>query len=75
VYRGQDIAALRGHYFYADYCEGWIRSFRYENGAATDPRSWDVENVGNVSSFGEDARGELYVISHGGGVYKIVAAP
>jgi glucose/arabinose dehydrogenase len=75
VYRGQDIAALRGHYFYADYCEGWIRSFRYEGGAATDPRSWDVENVGNVSSFGEDARGELYVISHGGGVYKIVAAP
>lgn len=75
VYRGQDVAALRGHYFYADYCEGWIRSFRYENGAATDPRSWDVENVGNVSSFGEDARGELYVISHGGGVYKIVVAP
>ena len=42
---------------------------------ATDARSWDVENVGNVSSFGEDGRGELYVISHGGGVYKIVAAP
>ena len=75
VYRGQDIPALRGHYFYADYCQGWIRSFRYEGGAATDPRSWAVENVGNVSSFGEDARGELYVISHGGGVYKIVAAP
>lgn len=75
VYRGQDVAALRGHYFYADYCEGWIRSFRYEGGAATDARSWDVENVGNISSFGEDARGELYVISHGGGVYKIVAAP
>jgi glucose/arabinose dehydrogenase len=75
VYRGQDVAALRGHYFYADYCQGWIRSFRYEGGAATDPRSWNVENVGSVSSFGEDARGELYVISHGGGVYKIVAAP
>jgi glucose/arabinose dehydrogenase len=75
VYRGQDIPALRGHYFYADYCEGWIRSFRYADGAATDARSWELENVGNVSSFGEDARGELYVISLAGSVHRIVAAP
>lgn len=75
VYRGQDIAALRGHYFYADYCEGWIRSFRYASGAAADARSWNVEKVGSISSFGEDARGELYVISHGGRVFRIVARP
>ena len=75
VYRGQDIPALRGHYFYADYCDGWVRSFRYANGAAADARSWDLQNVGSISSFGEDARGELYVISHGGRVFRIVAAP
>lgn len=75
VYRGQDVAALRGHYFYADFCEGWIRSFRVANGAATDARSWELENVGNITSFGEDARGELYVISQSGAVHKIVAAP
>ncbi|HEX2078363.1 MAG TPA: PQQ-dependent sugar dehydrogenase [Longimicrobium sp.] len=74
VYRGQDIPALRGHYFYADYCNGWIRSFRYANGQAADAREWELENVGNVSSFGEDGRGELYVISHGGAVYQIVPA-
>jgi glucose/arabinose dehydrogenase len=73
VYRGQDIAALRGHYFYADYCQGWIRSFRYAGGQAADARSWQVESVGNITSFGEDSRGELYVMSSGGGVYKIVA--
>lgn len=73
VYRGQDIAALRGHYFYADYCQGWIRSFRYAGGQAADARSWQVESVGNITSFGEDSRGELYVLSSGGGVYKIVA--
>jgi glucose/arabinose dehydrogenase len=73
VYRGQDIPALRGHYFYADYCQGWIRSFRYRGGQAADARSWDLENVGNVTSFGEDGRGELYVVSTRG-VYKIVAA-
>lgn len=73
VYRGQALPALRGIYFYADYCEGWIRSFRYADGQATGPRSWDVENVGNVTSFGEDSRGELYVLA-GRGVYRIVAA-
>ncbi|HEU0299055.1 MAG TPA: PQQ-dependent sugar dehydrogenase [Longimicrobium sp.] len=73
VYRGQDIAALRGHYFYADYCNGWIRSFRYANGLVADAREWELENVGNVSSFGEDGRGELYVVAHGGAVYRIVA--
>jgi hypothetical protein len=74
VYRGQDLPALRGQYFYADYCEGWIRSFRYASGVASNPRQWDLENVGNISSFGEDARGELYVTSHAGAVYKLVAA-
>ena len=75
VYRGQDVPAIRGHYFYADYCEGWIRSFRYAGGQASEARSWDLEDVGRISSFGEDERGELYVISHEGGVYRIVAAP
>jgi glucose/arabinose dehydrogenase len=73
VYRGQDLPALRGTYFYADYCQGWIRSFRYAGGQATDPRSWELQDVGTITSFGEDARGELYVLA-GSGVYKIVAA-
>lgn len=73
VYRGQDIAALRGHYFYADFCAGWIRSFRYTRGAAADARSWDLPDVGNLTSFGEDARGELYVLSTRGTVHRIQA--
>lgn len=73
VYRGQDLPALRGTYFYADYCGGWIRSFRYADGRATDARAWDLGDVGNITSFGEDGRGELYVTA-GGGVYKFVTA-
>ena len=73
VYRGQDLPALRGTYFYADYCEGWIRSFRYADGRATDARSWSVADVGTITSFGEDARGELYVLGRGG-VYRIAPA-
>jgi glucose/arabinose dehydrogenase len=73
VYRGSAVPSLRGHYFYADYCDGWIRSFRFANGSATDQRSWTgVLNAGGpISSFGEDGVGEMYVVMHGGRVWKI----
>ena len=35
VYRGSRIPALVGHYVFADYCEGWVRSFRYDGQTAT----------------------------------------
>jgi glucose/arabinose dehydrogenase len=73
VYRGAAIPALRGHFFYADFCEGWVRSFRYENGAAVDRRSWPALAPGGaIPGFGEDAAGELYVLDAGGSVHKVV---
>lgn len=76
VYRGQDMPSLRGTYFYSDFCRGWIRSFRYVDGQVTEAREWtDLPNVGQITSFGEDARGELYVTTHGGAVHKLVRAP
>ncbi len=73
VYRGKRIPALDGHYFYADYCSGWVKSFRMENGKATDERSWpSLAPGGSIPSFGEDAAGELYVMSANGSVYRIV---
>lgn len=74
VYRGQAIPALQGHYLYADYCEGWVRSFRYADGQAVDKRSYPLPDVGNISSFGEDSQRELYVISHRGTVHRIAPA-
>lgn len=38
---------LAGHCFYADYCEGWIRSFEYANGSETDPIEWELPDVGS----------------------------
>jgi glucose/arabinose dehydrogenase len=72
VYRGSAIPAVQGRYFYADFCQGWIRSFRYQNGQATEQTQW-LSGVGSITSFGEDALGELYVtVSSGGGaVYRI----
>jgi hypothetical protein len=73
VYRGQRIPEIRGHYFYADYCAGWVRSFRLTNGAAADPRDWSVGAVGSILSFGEDAAGEMYLLSANGRVYRFLS--
>ena len=72
VYRGRRIPSLAGHYFYSDYCAGWLRSFRMMNGAVTDRRDWKTsENLGHVVSFGEDSSGELYILTEGGKVLRI----
>ncbi len=72
VHRGA-ITSLRGHYFYGDFCGGQVWSFRLEGGQATDQRDWsDQIDVGNVYSFGSDARGETYVLN-ASGVHRIVA--
>ena len=71
VYRGDDVPSIRGVYFYSDFCSGWIRSFRYENGVAVDQKEWPELDPGdNVTSFGEDARAELYVVTSGGRILK-----
>lgn len=73
VYRGSAIPALRGRYFYGDYCGGWIRSFRLQNGRAEDRQEHrSLETPGSLTSFGEDAAGELYVLTQNGNVYRLV---
>jgi len=73
VYRGAAIPALQGHYFYADYCQGWVRSFRLENGQAVDAHQWPTLAPGGaVPSFGQDAAGELYEMNSEGRVFRIV---
>jgi glucose/arabinose dehydrogenase len=71
VYRGAAIPALQGTYFYADYCAGFVRSFRMANGGVTEHFTWAALGGGNISSFGEDAAGELYILTLGGGLYRI----
>ncbi len=69
VYRGSAIPGIRGHYFYSDYCAGFLRSFRYENGTAVDQKDWGL-TMSSVTSFGVDAAGELYVLS-GNSILKV----
>ncbi len=72
VYRGTAVPQLAGHYLYADYCAGWIRSFKWTNGAIANATEWQTSAHGTILSFGEDAAGEMYVLSANGRVYKIV---
>jgi glucose/arabinose dehydrogenase len=82
VYRGCAIPDLRGTYFYADFISGRIWSVRYDGTTKTDStvRTTELDPPGSqtitrVSSFGEDAYGELYICDHfDGEVYKIIAA-
>jgi glucose/arabinose dehydrogenase len=71
VYRGSAIPELRGRYFYSDFCSGWLRSFVY-NGTAAEQVDWNIANVGQVLSFGEDAQKELYMLTSTGRAFKIV---
>ena len=74
VYRGSVKPDLRGTYFYADFCAGFVKSFRYQNGQPTEQTEWPLLSPpgGFVTSFGEDAAGELYVMTQGGGLFKFI---
>jgi cysteine-rich repeat protein len=88
VYRGCAMPDLRGTYFYSDFCTAFVRSFVYAGGVATKrmDRTRDVapggtDAITSVTSFGEDARGELYIAEQGdcatptGTIYKLVPRP
>lgn len=72
VYRGRRIPGLDGLYFYADYCRGWVRSFLHHGGAPVYQRKWEFGDLGNIVSFGEDASGELYLVSSDGRVFRMI---
>jgi len=78
VYRGCAMPDLVGTYFFSDYCGGYIRTFEYAPGDAVPPpytdRTAELGPIsGSIVSFGEDAAGELYIVTLAGDVYKIIA--
>jgi len=71
VYRGRSIISAHGRYFYGDYCSGTIWSLRTAKGKLVGAVRREPFKIGNLSSFGEDAAGELYATSLDGTVYKL----
>jgi glucose/arabinose dehydrogenase len=71
VYRGEAIPDLQGAYVFGDFCGGRLEAIRLRDGGATEPVRLGP-TVPNLASFGEDADGELYVLSLPGDVYRLV---
>ena len=71
VYRGNNIPWLRGAYIYGDFCTGKIHALRHRNGQVTQHKQLADTGL-RIMSFAEDNAGELYLLSQGDGVYRLV---
>ena len=85
IYRGARLgSAYRGRYFFADY-SGRVWSLAISTDGAGEGRASDRKEhtaelggsavLGTISSFGVDADGELYIVSHNGGRIVRITAP
>jgi glucose/arabinose dehydrogenase len=74
VVRDPELVSLYGRYLYGDFCIGDLHSFTADpTRQARDDRALGLR-VEQLSSFGEDAAGHLYVVSLAGPVYRLAAA-
>jgi len=78
VYRGCAIPDLVGQYFFADFCSARIWTMTYDGlNVTVQERTAELTPGGglpidSITSFGEDAFGELYICDRGGEIFKIV---
>ena len=73
VYRGQRFPGLAGRYVFGDYCRGVIWTLQRDGSQWVRTEAMAGQSV-NISSFGEDEDGELYVSGHNTGmVYRVEA--
>jgi glucose/arabinose dehydrogenase len=74
VYRGRAIPKLDGIYLLADFCSGIVWGLYPREGGRYRMRRL-LETDLSISSFGQDAAGEVYLVDHrGGAVWRIVPA-
>jgi len=71
VYHGNAIPGLAGAYIFGDFGSGTIWELTQSGGSWT--RTKLLSSGKNISSFGEDVAGELYVVDYAGNVLKITA--
>ena len=70
VVRDPRLPDWSGLYLYGDYCKGWIWGL-----LADDMGTWTsqllYESNFTISSFGQDAAGNIYLVDYRGGVYRL----
>lgn len=88
VYRGP-VAGLQGQYFFGDYVSRRLFSLEFDGSDPTSFDGTNYRNLidwtdivtfenglgslGSISSFGEDFNGNLYLINHGGQIFRFSA--
>ncbi len=82
VYRGVALPELAGTYFYGDFCTGLLRSAKLGPGSTLEVNDWTAVlrrqsggPMNQLSSFGLDARGELYILLLDGEIYRLRRKP
>ncbi|HEX7292261.1 MAG TPA: PQQ-dependent sugar dehydrogenase [Conexibacter sp.] len=70
VIRDPRLRSLAGRYVYGDFCAGNLLTAKLRQSGASRPRALGL-HVDALSSFGEDARGRVYVVSLSGPVYRL----
>ena len=78
VYRGCAIPEYEGRYFFGDYCSDQIWSISFNGSQVldtlehTDDFQPDAGVINDISSFGRDGYGELYICCLNGNIFRIV---
>jgi glucose/arabinose dehydrogenase len=75
VYRGE-ADGLNGQYFFADFVQSRLFTLRFDGSSwvateRTGQIHTDIGSVDSPASFGEDARGNLYIVDFGGEVFRL----
>ena len=78
VYRGSNVAWLRGAYIYADFVSSEIWMTRWNGSDATPAELisddlYEDGAVSNITAFGQNRLGEIFVVSANGAIYRIDA--
>ena len=74
VYRGS-VTELQGVYIYGDFCGGTIKGLLQRKGIVLDDKAIGPQaGAKSLVAFAEDNQGELYFVTAGGSVQRLVAA-
>ena len=74
VYRGS-VTELQGVYIYGDFCSGNVNGLLHRKGVVLDDKAIGPKiGAKSLVAFAEDNQGELYFVTAGGSVQRLVAA-
>ncbi|MBI4257605.1 MAG: PQQ-dependent sugar dehydrogenase, partial [Thaumarchaeota archaeon] len=72
VYRDNRLSSLYGAYVYGDFCSGIIWALRYDGKTVTQQMQIVESSNLQISSFGIDQEGELYILSFDNRIYRLI---